>query len=295
MPFRFSRRFNILPGLRINVSKSGVSQSIGTKGAWFTIGPRGTRATVGLPGTGLSYTEQRKSDAGDVAMRRFRVHRTSIHGGGPMPNQTTTSRLVMLVFSLGATLPLAQSAAAVSVDFENFTTSGVSVDAISTPGVQFSGAGWITSQITSPKFTTVFNRVIAAFPDGGAPLTMQFAVPQRNVRFGLGSGISGEDVTVAVTGFLGGNQVSSQSFTTSLALGCSIPPCGEEALIQLAGPVDRIVLVRTAGTVGPFIDNLQGSDVAQAIPTMTSWGRAVLIALLAMGSIVYLRTRRLAP
>jgi len=33
MPFRFSRRFNILPGLRVNVSKSGVSESIGGRGA----------------------------------------------------------------------------------------------------------------------------------------------------------------------------------------------------------------------------------------------------------------------
>ena len=58
MPFRFQRRFRILPGLRLNLSKSGVSTSIGTRGAWFMIGPRGTRTTVGLPGTGLSCTEQ---------------------------------------------------------------------------------------------------------------------------------------------------------------------------------------------------------------------------------------------
>ena len=64
MGFRFQRRFRILPGLRINVSKSGVSESIGGRGAWFTIGPRGTRTTVGLPGTGLSYTEQSKTRVG---------------------------------------------------------------------------------------------------------------------------------------------------------------------------------------------------------------------------------------
>jgi hypothetical protein len=55
---RFRRRFTIGPGLRINVSKSGISTSIGTRGAWFTIGHGKTRETVGLPGTGLSYTEQ---------------------------------------------------------------------------------------------------------------------------------------------------------------------------------------------------------------------------------------------
>ena len=64
MGFRFQRRIRIGPGLRINLSKSGVSTSVGGRGGWFTFGPRGTRTTVGLPGTGLSYTEQSKSRVG---------------------------------------------------------------------------------------------------------------------------------------------------------------------------------------------------------------------------------------
>jgi hypothetical protein len=56
--FRFRRSFRLFPGLRINLSKSGVSTSVGRRGLWFTIGPRGTRETIGIPGTGLSYTEQ---------------------------------------------------------------------------------------------------------------------------------------------------------------------------------------------------------------------------------------------
>ena len=64
MGFRFRRSFRVAPGLRINLSKSGVSESIGRRGAWFTIGPRGTRSTVGLPGTGLSYTEQSRAGSG---------------------------------------------------------------------------------------------------------------------------------------------------------------------------------------------------------------------------------------
>ncbi len=57
MGFRFFRRVRVIPGLRLNLSKSGVSASIGTQGAWFTIGRKGTRTTVGLPGTGLYWTE----------------------------------------------------------------------------------------------------------------------------------------------------------------------------------------------------------------------------------------------
>jgi hypothetical protein len=56
MALRFWRLVRIVPGLRVNLSKSGVSLSVGRRGGWFTIGPRGRRATVGAPGTGLFYT-----------------------------------------------------------------------------------------------------------------------------------------------------------------------------------------------------------------------------------------------
>jgi hypothetical protein len=57
MGFRFYRRVPLVPGLRLNLSKSGPSLSIGHRGGWFTIGPRGGRATVGPPGTGFYYTK----------------------------------------------------------------------------------------------------------------------------------------------------------------------------------------------------------------------------------------------
>ena len=47
---RFRRRIRLFPGVRINLSKSGVSTSIGIRGAHVTVGPTGTRTTVGLPG-----------------------------------------------------------------------------------------------------------------------------------------------------------------------------------------------------------------------------------------------------
>src|ERR1700731_4684264 len=56
MPFRFRRSFRVLPGIRLNLSKSGISASLGVRGAHVTVGPRGTTTSVGLPGTGLSYT-----------------------------------------------------------------------------------------------------------------------------------------------------------------------------------------------------------------------------------------------
>ena len=58
MSFRFRRNFKVASGLRINVSKSGVSQSIGRGDARFTFGPHETRTTVGVRGSGVSYTER---------------------------------------------------------------------------------------------------------------------------------------------------------------------------------------------------------------------------------------------
>jgi len=56
MGLRLFRRIRIAPGITINMSKSGLSTSVGMRGAHVTVGPRGVRRTVGLPGTGVYYT-----------------------------------------------------------------------------------------------------------------------------------------------------------------------------------------------------------------------------------------------
>src|SRR5260221_11280088 len=56
MGFRFRRSIRILPGLRLNMGKRGVSASVGVRGAHVTVGHGKIRETVGVPGTGLSYT-----------------------------------------------------------------------------------------------------------------------------------------------------------------------------------------------------------------------------------------------
>lgn len=58
MGFRFSKRISILPGVRINLSKSGASLSVGPRGASVTIGTQSVHGNVGIPGTGLSYRER---------------------------------------------------------------------------------------------------------------------------------------------------------------------------------------------------------------------------------------------
>lgn len=57
MPFRFRKSIKLFPGVRINLSKSGVSTSLGVPGATVNVKPgRKSKATVGIPGSGISYS-----------------------------------------------------------------------------------------------------------------------------------------------------------------------------------------------------------------------------------------------
>jgi hypothetical protein len=59
MGWRFHRVLNIIPGLwRLNLSKSGVSTSVGPRGADVNIGSHGATTNAGIPGTGLSYRQK---------------------------------------------------------------------------------------------------------------------------------------------------------------------------------------------------------------------------------------------
>lgn len=59
MPWRFHRVINIIPGLfRLNLSKGGISGSVGPRGADVNIGRQGVTTNAGIPGTGLSYRQK---------------------------------------------------------------------------------------------------------------------------------------------------------------------------------------------------------------------------------------------
>lgn len=76
MGLRFRRSIKLAPGLRMNLSGSGISWSIGPKGASITMGKRGTYVNTSIPGTGL-YTRQRIGSAG-TASRSPSQDRTTI-------------------------------------------------------------------------------------------------------------------------------------------------------------------------------------------------------------------------
>ncbi len=58
MPLRFRKSIKILPGVKLNFSKSGISTSLGGRGGSVNFGKRGVRTTVGVPGTGISFSKQ---------------------------------------------------------------------------------------------------------------------------------------------------------------------------------------------------------------------------------------------
>lgn len=61
--FHFWRRFKLFSGLWLNLSKSGISFSIGTPGAKITTGlKKGKTVSLGIPGTGLFFRKKLDKD-----------------------------------------------------------------------------------------------------------------------------------------------------------------------------------------------------------------------------------------
>lgn len=82
MSIRFQKRVSIFPGFRLNFSASGVSATIGMRGASVTLGGRGgPMANLGIPGSGLSTrfslfskptTRPNPTDDGDESLNWLR-------------------------------------------------------------------------------------------------------------------------------------------------------------------------------------------------------------------------------
>jgi hypothetical protein len=59
MAWRFRKSFKILPGVRVNIGKRGISSaSIGPHGFTTSVGKSGVFQNTSVPGTGLSYRQR---------------------------------------------------------------------------------------------------------------------------------------------------------------------------------------------------------------------------------------------
>jgi len=88
MHIRFRRTFKIFPGVRLNVSRHGISTSVGPRGMHLTFNKYGVRQSVGLPGSGLSENSyliknNQSSDKSSSDEQATNVHH-SIHKGEGM-------------------------------------------------------------------------------------------------------------------------------------------------------------------------------------------------------------------
>lgn len=94
MGLRFFKRVKIAPGISLNLSKTGISTSVGVPGARVTFGNGKTRTTVGLPGTGLSHTtiESDKPDEKPIATY------SAPEAHGFMPTVASWARMVWPAF-----------------------------------------------------------------------------------------------------------------------------------------------------------------------------------------------------
>lgn len=57
MALRFHKSVRLAPGIRMNISKHGLSLSLGTKGLTMNLGRQRAKVTAGFPGTGLSFSK----------------------------------------------------------------------------------------------------------------------------------------------------------------------------------------------------------------------------------------------
>jgi hypothetical protein len=58
MAWSYRKRIKIIPGIHLNLSKNGISTSVGMKGASLTFGRNGTYINTSIPGTGI-YNRQK--------------------------------------------------------------------------------------------------------------------------------------------------------------------------------------------------------------------------------------------
>lgn len=71
MSWRFRRRVKLIPGVYLNFSKSGISTSVGFRGASINIGKHGTYLNSGIPGTGIYNRQKISSDNKKDNLQKF--------------------------------------------------------------------------------------------------------------------------------------------------------------------------------------------------------------------------------
>lgn len=95
MGWGFRKSINIIPGVKLNLSRSGPSISLGPKGMKYNISNRGSRVRCSIPGTGIYYT---KNLGSKINTNRNVPTNTSSHQSGNKINNPNDNGLKNLGF-----------------------------------------------------------------------------------------------------------------------------------------------------------------------------------------------------
>ncbi|QOW46164.1 DUF4236 domain-containing protein [Acinetobacter piscicola] len=109
MGFNFRKSLKIAPGVRLNITKKGISSvSLGGKGARVNLGKKGTRTTVGIPGTGLSYSSfspkraKKETTRSESVKSSMQMNMSPIQQqGSPLPFMPKFERKVSILLGIG--------------------------------------------------------------------------------------------------------------------------------------------------------------------------------------------------
>lgn len=144
MGFRFRRSLRIAPGVRINVSKSGMSYSFGGRGATVNVSSKGARATYGIPGTGLSYTTKLSGS------KKSRKHPAAVAAvADPLP---ATIHPSSRRFSLSRAVGVAAALILAASIFQQFkSTSAEAPSSPPSPGVTTSYVSLTSQPVAAPS------------------------------------------------------------------------------------------------------------------------------------------------
>ena len=109
MGFNFRKSLKIAPGVRLNITKKGLSSvSLGGRGARVNLGKKGTKTTVGIPGTGLSYSSfspkqtNRETERGEPVISSTQMNMSPVRPQvPPLPFMPKFERKVSILLGIG--------------------------------------------------------------------------------------------------------------------------------------------------------------------------------------------------
>lgn len=148
MPFRFRKSFKIGKGIRLNLSKSGISTTFGKRGTSLNVSNRGARVTTGIPGTGISFSKlfgglKKKQSPPSFSEPAYRSSISAPPGAQNKPKGKLPFFIVPLLGLSALVFQITLCLSSVSEAFGNSTTATPTLDLVSVQGTALADA-WIS-------------------------------------------------------------------------------------------------------------------------------------------------------